>query len=106
MTVVWATVLAMDDGEFLSITVEDGGSCGWGARLQCSMSRLEYGVSMGTYACVAAYFILYFWLLRRGRLQLQAVAYQKYRMANLLHRLQVRQAAADLRRVRAPVRCR
>lgn len=101
VTVVWATVMAMEDGRFIRITVLEGEACQWGSRLKCSVSPTVWGVAMGTYACVAAYFILYFWLLWRGSVQLRAVTYQKYRMANLVHRLQVRQRAADLRRMHA-----
>ena len=88
-SLVWACVMAMEDGRTVQVTHVDGGECTWGAKLECSLSKSMWRANLLLYIFVGIYFSAYTFFLRRGWRQLKKVPYQRYRMANLVLRFQV-----------------
>eukprot|EP00892_Ulva_mutabilis_P004928 jgi/Ulvmu1/2807/UM142_0005.1 len=89
-TVVWVTAMGIDDGRTFQVRLPDGEACTWGVHARCAVSpALRAAIIVvlpGTVAC----FVLYaFYLLRAWR-QLSGELYQKYRVMNMVVRLQFR----------------
>lgn len=89
-SLVWGAVINIRQGRVLEATPAPGSACDWGGRLECTVHDDVRAVATVTFACIAAYFVLYaFYLLRAWR-QLSRELYQKYRLMNMILRLQVR----------------
>eukprot|EP00892_Ulva_mutabilis_P004927 jgi/Ulvmu1/2806/UM142_0004.1 len=88
--VVAVAVLSMDPSHALRAPVPAGAACVWGATLECTVSPAFGITTMLTYAFVGLYFAAYAGYLFRAWLQLKGAQYQKYRMANLVLRVQFR----------------
>eukprot|EP00892_Ulva_mutabilis_P004926 jgi/Ulvmu1/2805/UM142_0003.1 len=88
--IVWAAIMAMEDGRTMHTRLNDGDSCAWGVRLECSITIAMQTASTVTYVCVGLYFFVYAAYLRRGYVQLRKEQYQKFRLPNLVLRFQMR----------------
>ena len=91
---VWIVVIAVNDGHTVRVRLPEGRSCTWGERGRCSVSPDVLAATSIVFVATALYFFLYaFYLLRSWR-QLSKELYQKYRLMNMVVRLQVRCPAA------------
>ena len=88
--VVWVAAMGAQDGHTIRMTVVRGSGCTWGAQLQCEISSKLYGATIGVFCATALYFLLYAFFLVRAWRQLGRELYQKYRILNMVLRLQVR----------------
>lgn len=85
----WTMAMYAEDGH--SVEVQPvGDTCAWGAEVTCSTSG-AFDVAGSLSVCVIiAYFALYGFYLWRAWRQLASKLYQKYRMMNIVLRIQVR----------------
>lgn len=86
---LWVTAMGVEDGHTITTKVNDGGSCTWGAALDCRVSAPLFTATVIDVAVFATYFVLYTYYLWRAWRQLSRELYQKYRMMNTILRLQV-----------------
>lgn len=87
--VSWTIGMYAEDGHSVEVMLL-GDTCGWGAEVSCSTST-AFDVSGSLSVCaIIAYFALYGFYLWRAWRQLAGKLYQKYRMMNIVMRLQVR----------------
>eukprot|EP00892_Ulva_mutabilis_P005825 jgi/Ulvmu1/3614/UM017_0026.1 len=87
---VWIAAMGIQDGHTIETTVGGGGSCTWGAELECRISQKLYGATIGVLCATAIYFALYAIFLMRAWRQLGRQLYQKFRVLNMIMRLQFR----------------
>lgn len=86
----WVAAMHAQDGHAVEVAVAGGGACTWGAAASCSVST---AVQVSTALCllaIIAHFGLYACYLLRAHRQLSDKLYQKFRMANVDLRIQVR----------------
>lgn len=88
---VWTLYDVMHGGfNRLTVTVTDGGECTWGAPVQCEASAgFFFGSIIAMLALLVGCFT-FFWYIARAFRQLRNELYQKYRMGNMLVRIQAR----------------
>ena len=84
--------MGLEDGHTVSTTVAGGGSCTWGAELQCEISPMLYAATILSFVGLALYFVAYAYYLITAWRQLSGQLYQKYRILNMAVRLQVRRS--------------
>eukprot|EP00892_Ulva_mutabilis_P005827 jgi/Ulvmu1/3616/UM017_0028.1 len=88
--VVWMLTMYTQDGHAVEVSVADGGVCGWGAAVVCSASPSLQAAMALTLVAVLSYFGLYGFYLVRAWRQLSDKLYQKFRMNNVVMRIQTR----------------
>ena len=88
--VLWITAMYAQDGHAVEVRVVGGGECDWGARAECSTSDAMAVATSLSVAAIAAYYGLYAFYLARAWRQLSDKLYQRFRMSNIVMRLQAR----------------
>lgn len=87
---MWVTAEQSADSTKIKVKVVNGGECTWGADLQCDLPVRVYIGSIVTVLGMIVYCIMFFVYIARGWRQYEKELYQKYRLGNMLIRMQAR----------------